>query len=227
MRSFEALLDESVAAKAYVIHAAEEDGDDQIVNLARIDFDKLAEEFAVSTRKRTEAEKLKAAATRRTTMMVRQNPTRIDYLERLQALIEEYNNGAINVEIFFRRLSEFTKDLTDEEQRAIVENLDEEQLAVFDLLTKPEPDLTDKERAAVKAIAEELLDVLKQERLVLDWRKKQQTRAGVRVTIEEVLDRLPGVFTTDLWSHKVDRVYQHVYDSYYGEGQSVYTAAAA
>ena len=49
-------------------------------------------------------------------MMVRQNPTRIDYLERLQALIEEYNNGAINVEIFFRRLSEFTKDLTAEEQ---------------------------------------------------------------------------------------------------------------
>ena len=160
-------------------------------------------------------------------MMVRQNPTRIDYLERLRALIEEYNNGAINVEIFFRRLSEFTKDLTDEEQRAIVENLDEEQLAVFDLLTKPEPDLTDKERAEVKAIAEELLDVLKHERLVLDWRKRQQTRAGVRVTIEEVLDRLPGVFTTDLWSHKVDRVYQHVYDSYYGEGQSVYTAAAA
>ena len=38
----------------------------------------------------------------------------------------------------------------------------------------------------MKAIAEELLDVLKQEKLVLDWRKKQQTRAGVRVTIEEV-----------------------------------------
>ena len=105
-----ALLDESVAAKAYVIHAAEEGGDDHIVDLAKIDFDKLAEEFAVSTRKRTEAEKLKAAATRKTTVMVRQNPTRIDYLERLQALIEEYNNGAINVEIFFRRLSEFTKD---------------------------------------------------------------------------------------------------------------------
>ena len=84
----EALLDESVAAKAYVIHAAEEGGDDHLVDLAKIDFDKLAEEFAVSTRKRTEAEKLKAAATRRTTMMVRQNPTRIDYLERLQALID-------------------------------------------------------------------------------------------------------------------------------------------
>lgn len=33
------------------------------------------------------------------------------------------------------------------------------------------------------------------------------------------LDRLPAVFTIDL--------YQHVCDSYFGEGRSVYTTAAA
>ena len=33
--------------------------------------------------------------------------------------------------------------------------------------------------------------VLKGEKLVLDWRKEQRTRAAVRVTVEETLDRLP------------------------------------
>ena len=46
-----------------------------------------------------------------------------------------------------RRLVAFTHDLTDEEQRTVVEGLTEEQLAVFDLLLRPAPDLTDAERA--------------------------------------------------------------------------------
>ena len=74
---------------------------------------------------------------------------------------------------------------------------------------------------------EELLEVLKQEKLVLDWRRKQQTRAAVRVTVREVLDRLPDSFSADMWQKKVDTVYQHIFDSYYGEGRSVYTSAAA
>jgi len=49
---------------------------------------------------------------------------------------------------------------------------------------------------------------------------------GVGDNIEEELDRLPGAFTKDLWQEKVDRVYQHVYDSYYGEGRSVYSSTA-
>ena len=61
---------------------------------------------------------------------------------------------------------------------------------------------------------------------MLDWRKKQQTRASVKVTISRVLDQLPEVFEAGVWQEKVDRVYQHVYDSYWGEGRSVYAGAA-
>ena len=38
----------------------------------------------------------------------------------------------------------------------------------------------------VKKVAQKLLETLKEEMLVLDWRKRQQSRAAVRVSIEEV-----------------------------------------
>ncbi|MBP1717493.1 MAG: type site-specific deoxyribonuclease, HsdR family [Deltaproteobacteria bacterium] len=58
-------------------------------------------------------------------------------------------------------------------------------------------------------------------------RKRQQTRAMVRLCIEQVLDGLPEVFTEDLWKKKCDLAYQHIYDSYFGEGRGVYTSASA
>ena len=82
------------------------------------------------------------------------------------------------------------------------------------------------EREQVKKVAQELLDTLKAERLVLDWRKKQQTRAGVQLTIEQVLDKLPTAFTPELYKAKCEVVYQHVYDAYYGAGKSLYATAA-
>jgi len=78
------------------------------------------------------------------------------------------------------------------------ERLTEEQLAIFDLLMRPAPELSEEEKSQVKRVAEELLTVLKREKLVLDWRKEQNTRAAVRVAVEEVLDRLPDKFTRPL-----------------------------
>ncbi|HAG80098.1 MAG TPA: hypothetical protein DCL61_02780, partial [Cyanobacteria bacterium UBA12227] len=67
---------------------------------------------------------------------------------------------------------EFAQELKVEEKRAISENLDEEELAIFDLLTKPDITLTEKEKLDVKKVAKELLETLKQEKLVLDWRRR-------------------------------------------------------
>ena len=92
----------------------------------------------------------RATVARHLHKMVRLNRTRIDYLERFQRMIDEYNSGSINVEELFRRLMEFAQSLTKEEQRAVGEELSEEELALFDLLTKPEIDLTRKEREQVK-----------------------------------------------------------------------------
>lgn len=141
-------------------------------------------------------------------------------------MIDEYNRGAANVEEFFDQLLKFVKTLQAEEKRCVSEGLSEEELAVFDLITKPDMILTSKEEAQVKKIARELLDVLKREKLVLDWRKTQSRRAAVRVAVEDKLDELPPLFTKDIYRKKCDVVYQHLFENYYGEGLSVYAMAA-
>jgi len=157
--------------------------------------------------------------------MVRLNKSRTDYQERLQRLIEEYNSGSLNIALYFEALLKIAQELTEEDQRSISEGLSEEELAVFDLLTKPQMSLTDKEKGEIKKIARNLLENLKKEKLVLDWRKRQQARASVRVAVEEKLDELPEVYTEEAYWSKCDAVYQHIYDHYYGQGKSVYAEA--
>ena len=82
---------------------------------------------------------------------------------------------------------------------------------LFDILTKPEFDITDKEKAKVKKVARMLLQTLKETKLVLDWQKKQRTRADVYTTVKTVLDELPRAYTPELYQQKCDTVYQHVY----------------
>ena len=175
------------------------------------------------SKKHIEAEKLRGAIHSKVTTMARLNRTRLNLLEKYQQMIDEYNSGAINVEIFFDKLLNFAMTLKEEEQRGVAEKLTEEELAIFDLLYKP--DLTKKEKTEVKTAAKHLLEVVKKEKLVLDWRKRQQARADVLYTIQTVLDKeLPRSYTPDIFKEKCDFVYQHVYDSYYGQGQSVYAS---
>ena len=146
----------------------------------------------------------------------------MDFLERFQRLIDEYNSGAHNVEEIFAELVKFAQDLNEEECRHVREEISEEELAVFDLLFRPPPELTDKERRQVKRVASHLLEKLKQEKLVLDWRKKEMTRAAVRQTIEIILDELPEVYAKGYYDIRCEQVYQHVYDAYWGEQKSIY-----
>lgn len=78
--------------------------------------------------------------------------------------------------------------------------------------------LTKKEAVQVKKNTHELLETLKREKLVLDWRKRQVTRAAVSLTVEERLDELPETFTAEIYQLKCDAVYQNVHESYLGSG---------
>ncbi|HWR26593.1 MAG TPA: type I restriction enzyme endonuclease domain-containing protein, partial [candidate division Zixibacteria bacterium] len=91
----------------------------------------------------------------------------------------------------------------------------------------PEMTLKKKEEREVKKVAQELLETLKKEKLVLDWCKRQQSRAAVRQSIEVLLDKgLPiNSYTKELFQIKCDVVYQHIYDSYFGQGLSIYANA--
>ena len=56
-------------------------------------------------------QKLRAKLTFKLARMVQVNRTRIDFLEEFQKMIDEYNAGAINVEVFFDKLLAFAKTL--------------------------------------------------------------------------------------------------------------------
>ena len=131
--------------------------------------------------------------------MVRLNRTRVDYLEKFQQMIDEYNVGQPQRRGVLQRLRGFAQSLNAEERRGWPRELTEEELAVFDLLTKPEIDAQQGRAKQVKKVARDLLETLKREKLVLDWRKRQQSRAAVRVTIEKVLDAgLPPAYSTEI-----------------------------
>jgi type I restriction enzyme R subunit len=58
------------------------------------------------------------------------------------------------------------------------------------------------------------LSTLKPEKLVWDWRRRQQSKAAVKVAIEEALDQLPESYSTEAYQRKCQEVYQHVYECY-------------
>ncbi|CAN5873467.1 type I restriction endonuclease subunit R [soil metagenome] len=211
MRKVEELLERSLAAEGYVIR---ETGEEELIDLGLIDFDALVERFRRG-KQRTEAQRLRAAIERKIAYLAELNKSRIDYAERLQEVVDEYNRGALNVQLYFEELIKLAQSLKEEEKRAVSLGLSEEELALFDILTRPGPDLSPKEEDQVRQAAGKLLNTLKENKLVLDWRKKQQAKAAVRLAIQRSLRRaLAPFYPAAMLADKQELVYQHIYDTY-------------
>ena len=217
----EALLDQSISVGQYYIP----DNQGQYIDLSKIDFEALKAEFKKGY-SNTQTEKLKGSIAQKLQRMIAMNRTRMDYHDKYRRMIDEYNSGSRNTATFFEALIEFAQDLETEDQRAIAENLTEEELALFDLLTKPDFNLTKQEEKEVKQVAKDLLETLKREKLVLDWRKRQQARAAVRLTIEDTLDQLPTTFSAETYEKKCEVVYQHIFDAYPGQSKNITDSVA-
>ena len=216
MADINALLDSSIAADGFRI-AGEGSGEKRRhkpIDLSLIDFETLAKRFATTTRKNIELEQLRAAVRTQLDTLVRANPTRADFLTKFEALIESYNAGSRNIDELFQDLLALSRSLSDEEQRHVRERLTEEELTVFDLLTRPGPDLTSAERDEVKKVARHLLQRVRGA-LVLNWRQKAQARARVRLAIEDTLDEgLPRSFTPEIYQGKVAVLFEHVFETF-------------
>lgn len=216
-KDLEDLLDRSIRAGEYVIKDVP-----KLKDLSKIDFQALRKFFDDSDTKNIEAEELSAELEDKIKEMVRKNKLRKAFLDRLNELLTEYNSGSQDLETFFEQLVELAKDLSEEDRRAISENLTEEELAVFDLLKKE--NLDPNEIDQVKKVAKELVAKLKAEKLALDWKKKEETRADVKVTIRALLyDNLPEpTYSESECEDRTQKVYLHVYDSYVDEKMNVY-----
>lgn len=110
MKDIEQLLDDSIATEGYKILRAENPDANPLIDLSELDFDALKAKFA-KRKKRTEAERLKALISRKLNEMMQQNRSRMDYMERFQKMIDDYNSGAKNIEELFNELIKFAQSL--------------------------------------------------------------------------------------------------------------------
>ena len=202
------VLDRSIAGTRSI-----GDGPDAI-DLSRLDFQALASRFEKSPAQALDLERLKAAIRAQLDRLIKANETRADLRETFEALIEANNTGSRQIEQLFQELLRFSTTLTEEQARHVREQLSEEELVVFDLLTRPGPELSAAERGEVKKLARGLLPKVK--RLATqDWQKTAMARAKVRDTIEAELDAgLPRAYTKEVFQEKASVVFQHVYERY-------------
>ncbi|MGV3774102.1 MAG: type I restriction enzyme endonuclease domain-containing protein [Verrucomicrobiales bacterium] len=137
-----------------------------------------------------------------------------------------YNAGSRNIEDLFEELLNLSRTLTQEEQRHVRENMTEEELVIFDILTRPAPEFSPEETAEVKKVARELLERI-QQMLVINWRQKSTARSQLKLTIEDLLDAgLPRAFSPELYQQKCSAVFEHLYESYPERDGGVYAVAS-
>ncbi|MBN8448495.1 MAG: type I restriction endonuclease subunit R [Candidatus Accumulibacter sp.] len=208
MNQINGLLDESITG-----HEIRESGPPAL-DLSKINFEALAQRFKKSKHRNTDLEVLKAAIRSQLEKMIRLNRTRADFADKFEALIESYNAGSRSIEELFEELVKLSNSLSEEQERHVRENISEEELVIFDILTRPAPELSAGERAEVKKVARDLLARL-EGLLVLNWRQKSAARSQLKLTIEDMLDNgLPRAYTPELYHQKCSAVFEHVYESY-------------
>ena len=222
MMELQSIVSDSVVLKEGRV----EEKDGVYFDLTNLDFDKLKAAFAKAPRKNSLVYDLQQAIDKKLQQMLKENPMRLDFYERYKEIIEEYNKGKSleDTVTAFDNLSHFINELTTEEQRAVREKLDnQEVLAIFDLLQDGK-DLEGKELKTVKKVAQETLEKLKAEKLKIErWRESRQITAQVKGIIYDTLLWLPEeTFTDEDVSQKTINVYQHIFSNYYGGGQSIY-----
>ncbi len=216
-KDLEDLLDRSIKAGEFVIK------EPKLKDLSHIDFEALRKFFDDTENKNIAAESLSAELEEKIKEMARKNKIRKHFLDRLNLLIHEYNSGSRDLDSFFEELLALAKELSEEDARAIKENLSEEELAIFDLLTKE--NLNPDEVEKVKKVAHELLIKLKNEKFVLDWKRKEETRADVKITIRDMLyGNLPEpAYSEKDCEDRTQKVYFHIYDNYVDAKVNVYS----
>ncbi len=214
-------LQELVGESIQII--SDPDREDIFIDLSDLNFEKLRELFEKQPMNKVVYD-LQKAVDQKLNRMMQENPHRSDFYKKYLKIIQEYNEGKDEEAIkkAFEKLMKFFDELNHEEQRSMRENLDEETLAIYDLLRKD--NLTKKEKNLVKGVAKETLEKLKKEKLKGSmWRESAQISAQIRIMIRDSLLFLPQEKYPDKEIDiKTLDVYQHIYSNYYPGGSSIY-----
>ena len=188
-------------------------------DISRIDFDLLQREFAKAKQKNLLLKDIQELLQERLAEMLAANPSRINFYERYQEIIESYNQeqDRASIEKIFEELMDLSKKLSEEERRYVREGFEnDEQLSMYDLLMKD--DLSKAEIKKIKEVAVELLEKIKNQLATMDHPfEKRETKAAIIVTIRDTLwEMLPESYSDESIDIYKDAVFEYVQQRYGG-----------
>lgn len=186
-------------------------------DISKIDFALLQKEFARTKKRNLMLKDLDELIQERLNKLLFSNSQRINYYERYQKIIEDYNSeqNQATIEKTFMDLMDLAKSMDQEEQRYAREGFSsDEELSLYDLLFSET--LTKQEIQQIKRVAVDLLAKVKAKIAELDhWRDKEETKATVDNLIRDTLwSELPNCYDEISISTCRQKIYEYVYVRY-------------
>lgn len=186
-------------------------------DISKIDFALLQKEFARTKKRNLMLKDLDELIQERLNKLLFSNSQRINYYERYQKIIEDYNSeqNQATIEKTFMDLMDLAKSMDQEEQRYTREGFSsDEELSLYDLLFSET--LTKQEIQQIKRVAVDLLAKVKAKIAELDhWRDKEETKATVDNLIRDTLwSELPKCYDDNSISMCRQKIYEYVYVRY-------------
>lgn len=186
-------------------------------DISKIDFDLLRREFAKAKKKNLMIMDLDELIKQRLDSMLKENPGRVDYYERYQKIIDEYNKeqDRATIEKMFMDLMDLANNMNQEEQRYVREGFtSDEELSLYDMLF--DENLSKEDIKKIKVVAVDLLSKVKAKIAELDhWTDKQETKAVVDNLIGQVLwEEFPESYSDNAIFAYRQRIYEYVYMRY-------------
>lgn len=187
-------------------------------DISKIDFDRLKKEFEKVPGKNLLMMNLQELIEQRLKAMIKENPLRIDYYERYQTIIDEYNkdNTKSEIAIIFENLMKLVSELDEEQKRYIKEGFEsDEELTIFDLLSR-DTLLSKEEIKHIKKFAQVMLIKIKTKIHELDnWRDKEETKSIINVLIRDLLwTDLPDSYDDADVENYRQQIFNYVYQTY-------------
>lgn len=186
-------------------------------DISAIDFDLLRREFAKVKKKNLVLKDLEELIQMKLDRMLFTNPERINYYERYQQIIDDYNSeqDRATIEKTFMDLMDLANSINQEEQRYAREGFtSDEELSLYDMLFRE--DLSKNDIKKLKEVAADLLSKIKNKISELDhWTDKQETKAAVDNLIRDTLwAELPECYDEVSISVYRQQIYEYVYTRY-------------
>ena len=186
-------------------------------DISAIDFDLLRREFAKVKKKNLVLKDLEELIQMKLDKMLFANPERINYYERYQQIIDDYNSeqDRATIEKTFMDLMDLANSMNQEEQRYVHEGFaSDEELSLYDMLFRE--DLSKNDIKKLKEVAATLLYKIKAKISELDhWTDKQETKAAVDNLIRDTLwAQLPECYDEVSISVYRQQIYEYVYTRY-------------